>query len=161
MHAYSLRHTQTVESWKQYIDYATESGGWALLMLHRIYADDKTGVDHVIHTKESATRELFEYTNRDDVWVTTLTEATKYYSEWATSTVSTKTVDGVIVLTVTDTENNEVYDEALTVKVTVPESWEFCTVNGEEIEVKIAENGVRFIYVDVVPDSGSVEIAKK
>ena len=161
MHAYSLRHTQTVESWKQYIDYATESGGWALLMLHRIYADDKTGVDHVIHTKESATRELFEYTNRDDVWVTTLTEATKYYSEWATSTVSTKTVDGVIVLTVTDTENNEIYDEALTVKVTVPESWEFCIVNGEEIEVKIAENGVRFIYVDVVPDSGSVEIAKK
>ena len=161
MHAYSLRHTQTVESWKQYIDYATESGGWALLMLHRIYEDDTPGVDHVIHTKLSATRELFEYTDRDDVWVTTFTEATKYYSEWATSTVSTKTVDGVIILTVTDTENNEIYDEALTVKVTVPESWEFCIANGEEIKVQTAENGESFILFDVVPDSGDVQITRK
>jgi hypothetical protein len=161
MHAYSLRHTQTVESWKQYVDFATESGGWALVMLHRIYADDTVGVDHVIHTKESATRELFEYTNRDDVWVTTLTEATKYYSEWATSTVSAEMGDGVIILTVTDTENNEVYDDALTVKVTVPTSWEFCIVNGEEIKVTVADDGVRYIYVDVIPDSGNVEIFKK
>ena len=161
MHAYTLRHTQTVESWKQYIDYATESGGWALLMLHRIYADDRTDVDHVIHTKVSATRELFEYTERDDVWVANLTEATKYYSEWATSTVSTKILDGVIVLTVTDTENNEVYDEALTVKVTVPSAWEACIVNGEEIKVLTAENGISYVLVDVVPDSGDVQIARK
>ena len=48
-----------------------------------------------------------------------------------------------------------------TVKVTVPTSWEFCIVNGEEIKVTVAEDGVRYIYVDVVPDSGDVEIIKK
>ena len=161
LHAYSLRHSQTPESWISYIDAAKETGGWALVMMHRVYSDDTTGKDNVIHLKESQMRYLFSYTDTEDVWVANFTEATKYYFEWSTASVDVSYDDGRIIVNLTDKENNEIYDEALTVKVTVPESWTACLVDGVETKVKIAENGESYVYVNVVPDSGSVEIVSK
>ena len=49
---------------------------------------------------------------------------------------------------------------ALTVKVSVPDSWNTVEYNDELIEVLENEDGTRYVYVDVVPDRGEVEISK-
>ena len=106
-------------------------------------------------------RYLFSYTDRDDVWVANYSEASKYYTEWSTARVDIQNVDGKLILTLTDNENNDVFDEALTVKVTVPSNWTECLVDGVEAEVIKTELGESFVYVSVVPDSGTVEIVSK
>ena len=159
INALTARHTQNVENWKKYIDYATDVGGWAVFCLHKIIAD---GTDDTnIHIFESQADELFRYTDNENVWVATYTEATKYYTEWSTAEVSVECNDGVISVTLTDAENNEVYDEALTVKVTVPTGWTECIVGDKTVEVMVDENGESFVYVNIVPDSGVVTITSK
>ena len=158
LRAYSLKHVQDPTTWTNYIDDAAECGGWALMMMHRIFADDTTWDTSTIHLKEAQMRYIFDHTIESDVWVATFTEASKYYSEWSTAKVSTEYSNGVITVNLTDNENNEIYDEALTVKVSVPNSWDGCTVNGEALELITSDSGERYVYVNIVPDSGAVEI---
>ena len=154
-----MKDINSFESWTQYIDYAIESGGWANFCLHQIFEDGT--VSEAFHLKESQARALFAYTNRDDVWVANYSEACKYYAEWSTAEVSVECNDGVISVTLTDAENNEVYDEALTVRVTVPTGWTECIVGDKTVEVMVDENGESFVYVNIIPDSGVVTIIKK
>ena len=157
IYSYTAKDINSIDSWKQYIDYALESGGWANFCLHQIFPDGT--VSEAFHLKISQAKELFGYTNRDDVWVANYEEAAKYYAEWSTAEVEVKCINGVISVTLTDGENNEVYDEALTVKVTVPTSWETCLVNGSEtVKVYTDDNGVSYVYVNIIPDSGVVTI---
>ena len=158
--SYTAKDVNSFESWTQYIDYATESGGWANFCLHQIFTDDT--VSEAFHLKEYQAKALFSYTNRDDVWVANYEEAAKYYAEWATAEVSVSSSNGVISVTLTDGENNDVYDEALTVKVSVPTSWNECLVNGSEtVSVITDASGNSYVYVNIVPDSGVVTIVAK
>ena len=60
-------------------------------------------------------------------------------------------------VTLTDSEDNTVYDEALTVKVYVPATWEAASMNGEALTVEKDAFG-SFVYANIVPDSGVQEI---
>jgi hypothetical protein len=54
------------------------------------------------------------------------------------------------------------FNEALTVRVTVPTSWNICVVNGStELEVKTDSTGEAYVLVDIVPDSGAVVLTAK
>ena len=101
---------------------------------------------------------LFKHAAEKNVWVANYTEAALYYAEWASADVDVEYTDGKITVTLTDANDNSVYDEALTVKVTVPPSWSVVNVNGETVEVLSDEDG-SFVYLNVVPDSGSVIIS--
>jgi len=157
--SYSIKDYQDPATWRQHIDDATAIGGWSVFCIHRIFTDDT--VSDAFHLKVSQIRDLFAYTDRDNVWVATYEVAAKYYSEWSTAEVKAEMKDGVIIVELTDKENNEIYDEALTVKVTVPSRWKSCMVNGGELEIKTDENGTSFVYLNIVPDSGTVEISGK
>lgn len=144
-----------IENWTAYIDHAIEQGGWACFCIHEIRND---AAGHYILVDDADA--LFGYVKDKNVWVATYTEAMLYYSEWSTAKVSSEYRDGKIYVTLTDGERDDVYDMALTVKVSVPDSWNTVEYNDELIEVLENEDGTRYVYVDVVPDRGEVEISK-
>ncbi len=149
-----VRPTDDTSLWKQFISNAANNNGWATYCIHKISPSATSG--HYI--LESDAEELFEYAVSSNVWIANYTEAALYYNEWASAKVSVSYTDGKINVTLTDSEDNSVYDEALTVKISVPNSWEFALVGSELVDVHVNDDGRAFIYANIVPDSGIVQI---
>ena len=145
-----------VETWYSFIDQALSKGGLAAFCIHAI-VDDVNNFEgeggHAI-SKEQADA-LFAYTAElgDRVWVATLTEAMLYYFEWSTATVTTEYNDGVLSVSLTDGERDDIYNMPLTVKVSVPGIWNNVTDGENVYEVITAANGTRYILVDVAPET--------
>ena len=135
------------------IDAAIELGGWSTFCIHTI-----DGGYHVITSAQADAIFAHADSYGDRLWIAGYGEALMYFSELG-SAKSTVTYDGTkITVTVTDNEDNTVYNVPLTVKVKVPGVWNSVNVNGKVIRVMTDNDGSQFIYVDIVPDSGSVEI---
>ena len=107
---------------------------------------------------EAQAEKLFKYALDNNVWVATNTDAILYFSEWSTSSVSAEYTDGKINVTLTDNERDDVYNMALTVKVSVPDNWQSATDGSAAYEVLKDSNGVSYVLVDIVPDSGVVTL---
>ena len=148
-----VRPTDNKELWKQFIDNAAANDGWATYCIHKITPEASSG--HYI--LESDAEELFAHAASKNVWIANYTEAALYYTEWASAEVSTTYADGKIRVTLTDSEDNTVYNEALTVKVYVPATWDSAVMNGETLTVHTDADG-SFVYANIVPDSGIAEI---
>ena len=157
--ALSVKDTNDTSYWKKHIDNAMSVGGWAVFCIHNIVPEGTEMTAHHIFIDQA--NELFSYSHSKDVWIANYTEATKYYTEWSTASVSTSFDGENITVILTDLENDELFDEALTVKVTVPSSWNACTAAGEDLRVMVDENGESYVYVDIVPDRGAVIISEK
>ena len=145
-----------IDNWTAFIDHAVDKGGLATFCIHNIFATVADHTDHKI--TEADAEELFVYAIEKNVWVAEFTDAVMYYSEWSTANVSSEYSDGKVKVTLTDGEDDEIYNMALTVKVNVPATWNSANCNGEFLEVYINEDGSRYVYVNIVPDSGVVEI---
>lgn len=144
-------------SWKSHIDSAISKGGWASFCIHAMTEktdDDSQGAHNITWTQAE---ELFKYASDkgDELWIATQTDATMYYHQWSTSTVSTSydSATGKISVTLTDEENDELYTMPLTVKVMVPGIWSGASLGGEELVVREDASGARYVYVDVAPES--------
>ena len=146
-----------ISYWKRYIDAALDEGGWACFCIHNISPQPMNG--HYI--LESQAEQLFAYTQSlgRDIWVANFTEAMLYYCEWSTAEVTSTYENDKITVVLTDEESkNEIYNVPLTVKITVPESWTSAKAGEQTLSVSVDADGNRFVYVDIVPDSGAVEI---
>ena len=141
------------DMWKQFIDNAAANDGWATFCIHKITPTASSG--HYI--LQSDAEDLFAHAASKNVWIANYTEAALYYAEWASAKVSASYEDGKISVTLTDDEDNTVYNEELTVKVYVPATWSAAEINGETLTVHTDETG-SYVYADVLPDSGTVEI---
>ena len=141
--------------WTQFIDNAADNNGWATFCIHKITPSASSG--HYI--LESDAEALFAHAASKNVWIANFTEAGLYYAEWASAEVTTSYEDGKISVTLTDAEDNTVYDEELTVKVYVPATWTTATMNGETLTVHTDESG-SFVYANIVPDSGTQQITE-
>ena len=149
-----------IENWTAYIDHALAKNGWAPFCIHLI-RESEVNTHHIL---QSQADQLFAYTAElgDRVWVATYTDASLYFCEWASAEVSCEYADGAVTVTLTDEENNEVFDMPLTVKVSVPRSFRSGAVaNGKFLTVHKNEDGTQYVLVDVVPDSGAVTIRAK
>ena len=142
-----------VENWTAFIDHALAKGGWACYCIHNILASPS---GHYIYQDDAEA--LFAYTADKNIWVATFTEALMYYAQWSTATVNAEYRDGSIFVSVTDKENDDVFDQPMTVKVSVPASWTEVYCDGESLEIHSDSNGGSYVYVTVVPDSGEVEV---
>ena len=91
------------------------------------------------------------------MWVANYTEATLYFTEWASAEVTASYEDGKIKVDLTDDEDNSLYDEELTVKVYVPATWGSATMNGVALTLHTDASGT-FVYANIVPDIGTQEI---
>ena len=149
-----VRPTDDTSLWTKFIDNAADNDGWATFCIHKISESPTSG--HYILEKDAEA--LFAHAASKNVWVANYTEAFLYYTEWASAKVSSVYEDGSIRVTLTDDEDNAAYNEALTVKVSVPASWASAEANGEALEVYTAENGTNYVLVNIVPDSGTVTL---
>ena len=104
---------------------------------------------------------LFKYALERNVWIATNTEATLYFSEWATAELETEFENGEIRVTLTDGERDDIYNVALTVKVSVPDSWSVVACGGDTYEVIKSEDGTSYVLIDIVPDSGTVTLTQQ
>ena len=152
-----------VSAWTQYVDYAIQYGSWASLGFHSVVADNVQGSGYSVY--DSQVLALMDYVQplveSGDLWLPGFDEAAKYYFEWSSAELkATAYGNSRIDVTLTDGEEDERFDEALTVKVTVPSTWTSCRADFgsafETLEVKTADDGSKFIYVNIVPGSGTV-----
>ena len=151
-----------LDSWKKHINNAIDLGGLACFCIHNI-SDTQQGFHHINKNQAEA---LFSYADSlaGELAIMNFTEAMKYYHEWSQATVTaTAYKEEYIMLSVTDTLEDTVYDEALTVKVYIPDDFgnEATLISGStETKLTINTDGdVRYILVDIVPDSEPKKIA--
>lgn len=146
-----------ISNWTDYIDAALDINGWACFCIH-IMLENESANGHNI--TEAQAEMLFKYALERNIWIATNTEATLYFSEWATAELETEFENGEIRVTLTDGERDDVYNVALTVKVSVPDSWSVAVCSGEAYEVIKAEDGTSYVLIDIVPDSGTVTLTQ-
>jgi hypothetical protein len=153
------------DSWKNHIDNAiAANGGWASFCIHAMVediAEEGQGAHKITWDQAEA---LFKYASDkgDALWIATQTDATMYYHQWSTSvlTHSYDVLSGKISVSITDEENDELYNMPLTVKVSVPGTWESAMVGDVELEIRENADGSHFVYVDVAPETTVTIIGK-
>lgn len=150
---------------KKHIDDA--ANGWYIPITHRVGDVENTDLSYKMADK------MFAYiaSLRDEgkVWVTTYSEAVKYVRERQNSTVSAYSVDDSIFVKITmaDTTDDglpldsDVFNTPLTVKIEVPANYGtvYYTNVGEEYTAEaFSEGSKNYIYANIVPNSGAVEL---
>ena len=146
-----------IENWTAYIDHAIAQGGWACFCIHEIRPVAPSSGHYILKTDAD---KLFGYTRDKNVWVATYSEAMTYYCQWSTAEVSSEYRDGKVLVTLTDKEDDELFNMAMTVKVSVPPTWSTASHNGTALTVYENEDGTHYVLVDLVPDQGTAEITK-
>ena len=147
----------TVDEWVSHIDAAVEKGVWVSYCIHNILtAEEYAELGHNSILTEHAER-LFSHAASygDDLWIANYTDATLYYHEWSSATVTSSydAASNSISVSLTDNERDDIYNMPLTIKVAVPGTWSTVTVGTETIEVQYTSSGSAFVYVDVAPET--------
>lgn len=167
LNSYICLASQTHEDWYEYVDNAVNYGGWGIFLFHAM-VDEET--DYQYSLAKSKVKKLFSYlskkVNNDGLWVATFTEAALYIKEVESATASVKvTGSGIEVRVTDDLDDDELYDQPLTVKVQVLDSWTQVKIKyNKKTEVKDVltdTDGTKYVLVDVAPDNGAAIINKK
>ena len=155
------------------INEACTNGGWVVTMNHMIVRTN-TGLKEGDMTIDM---EMFEHVVRDYIapkmesgvlWNGFFSEVSQYVSEYNASTMICRTFeDGVILIDLTDTLDDELYDYALTIDIPVDETWgsaslSYTNRNGEAVTVFLsistAADGSKYVRVQLVPDCGTATL---
>ncbi|MBP2675374.1 MAG: cell surface receptor domain protein, partial [Deltaproteobacteria bacterium] len=106
--------------------------------------------------------DFLDYLQTKDVYVGTFGALVKYARERVNATLSVVSSTATqIVLRLTDTLDNNLYDQPLTLRIETPSDWGSATVQqgGSSIQTATAlESGTRVIYYDTVPDQGNITL---
>ena len=129
---------------------------WYSAHYHGLYTDaEKDDVRNVLaHIKS----------NEADVWVGTFTEVAKYAQEYATAKLSNiQTTANRVTFEIKDEMNDDWFDEPLTVKIRLPDSWDESFVTATQAGVataasSIEHEGTHYALIDAVPDKGTVVV---
>lgn len=167
LNSYSTVITGTAEEWMQYVDDAATYGGWGIFLMHQIVNQE---TDYEFNVSKDKAVKLFRHigkrVNDGDIWCATFTEATLYLKEietaWAYVETSGK---GIAVSVYDDLEDNATFDQPVTVKVQVLDSWgDYATVkyDGEKLTVPVNKDsdGTKYVLVNIAPDKGTALINK-
>ena len=146
-----------VGAWTNYVDLAIKNGGWASIGFHSIVPDNTNASGYSVY--DSQVIALMDYVqplvDSGELWLGSFAEVTKYYFEWSSAELSTKVVNNTVEIRLTDGEEDERFDVALTVKVTIPYLWESALLSTggvtTELEIHTDTDGTHFVYANVVP----------
>ena len=147
----------TVDEWVSHIDAAVEKGVWVSYCIHNILSPEAATGNHIL--EEHAERLFAQAASYgDDLWIANYTDATLYYHEWSSASVTSSydAASNSISVSLTDNERDDIYNMPLTIKVAVPGTWSTATVGSETIEVQFTASGSAFVYVDVAPETTAV-----
>ena len=154
-----------------------DRGSWTVECLHEIEGP-------TISVTYAATISKFEHLKKAGFWCGSWHQITLYGKEYQTSSVNvTESTDSQIKLTLTDEMDDFIFNQALTIKVDIPDSWTSVTatqagnaiplVTNEEYkddmtvvtctiinELVDAENGIynKYLCIDAIPDGGEIVI---
>ena len=155
--AYKLNHP-ALGSYEKGINQILNAGGWTVECLHCIEPDHtKT---NQIWSSYASTNSKHQYLEQTGIWVGSWTEVTQYLREAANATLTTVSrTDAQIVLTLTDTLDDYMFNFPLTLKVDINDDWALtgikATQNGKEVYSFVKDG---FAFVDAVPDAGEIVI---
>ena len=158
-----------ISAWEQYVDYAIEYGQWASIGFHSVVADSDTAEGYEVY--DSQVIALMDYVqpmvDSGDLWLGHFSDVAKYYFEWSSAELDAKYYnDGeeYIEVMLNDKETDERFDEALTVKVSVPKNWKTAnlTTNGEitELTIHTDTDGSHFVYANIIPSENISKITQ-
>ena len=150
---YMIIHT-ALGSYEKGINEILSVGGMTVECLHEI------GNGGTIWSTYTSTNSKFQYLKQTGVWVASYTELIQYMKEQLNATLTTvERTDSKIVLSLTDTLDDYMFNFPLTIEVDIDDSWLdlgiAATQAGEDIEFFI-KNGK--VYVNAVPDAGEIVI---
>ena len=163
--SFMVKGGQNVNEWIGYVDEAIEKNGIIVYLFHNIENSDSGNT--VSKTKAST---LFKYISEKKaegkVWVADFEQASLYAEEYRKASVTAVQNDTCITLTVTDEwEDNTLYNQELTVKLEITDdTWNTvrCLYADGTSRIAIVNRDAdgAYVYVNAVPDSGSVIIYK-
>ncbi len=142
----------------RHIDNIIANKQWLILLTHGI----GTGANAM---QDTAFTKHFEYVaaKRNDLWIATLGDVTKYFREKQNAFVLTlDSTSNRIAISVTHNLDATIFNYPLTLKTKVPDNWRNITVTqGATVKAvtPVIENAVSYIYYDAVPNGGSIVLA--
>ena len=154
--SHTVKDTDTAESWMALVNTAAEQNGLLVFLYHKIEESPSSSLT----AKKGETDEFFsalgEEVESGRIWNTHLEDAMRYSAELSASTLDVRHYGDRITLELTDTLDNEIYDQALTVRVPVREGYtKVITDNGQTLEVTDG-----YVLINVVPDSGIITLTE-
>ncbi len=158
----------TIGSYEKGVEKLYSVGGFTVECLHSLGSGS-------IYSSYASTISKLEHITRFGMWAPSYNDLVKYLKEAQKASVETlERTDSSITISVTDGLDDFMFDQALTIKVDIPDSWTTVTATqgGKNIPfVALSEykhtkhmNNISctiedgFLYVDVVPDAGDVVI---
>lgn len=153
--------TQRVSDFTGRADAAASSNGWVVFLIHAI--DNESGYSPTSSSEINSTLEYFSQ-NEDQFWVSTFGNVARYIRE--RNNVSVTQIleqDSVITLSVTDTLDNTIYNQPVTIRRVLPPDWASARIsqNGKILDSQITNfDDTDYIMFDVVPDSGDIRMIK-
>ncbi len=173
---YKLLHIE-LGSYEKYINGMLDRGSWTVECLHEINGP-------TISVTYASTISKFEHLKKAGFWCGSYHQITQYGKETQSSNIEVlESTDSQIRLNLTDEMDDFLFNQALTIKVDIPDNWTSVTATqaGKEIplvsneeykddmtkvtctivtELTDAENGVynTYLCIDAVPDCGEIVI---
>ncbi len=144
---------------KSWVDTSlAHSNIWLVLVIHGI---DDVGWEPISHEN---LQEYFSYIkNREDnIWIATFGDVARYVRERMHAQVNSGIKNNKIAIHLTQTLDNQLYNEPLTLKTYIPSEWKKVKlkINKKKREVKIRQDEYgKFILYEAVPDEGTIEVS--
>lgn len=158
----------TVDNILGYLDKCIKEGGWFIGAAHGIVPGEN--LDITVEDLGQIMSVMQRRQNSGELWVATMTEATKYIRERQNSKVTAySTFDGIYVdVTMDDMTADglplpeDVFNLDLTVKLQLPDSWGrvvYSQAGGpEKTAFAFEENGLKYVYIDLKPNGGAAYV---
>jgi peptidoglycan/xylan/chitin deacetylase (PgdA/CDA1 family) len=140
---------------------AVKSKGWCVFLLHGV--DNDGGWSPVTSdVLRSTLQQLSE--NPNDYWVDSFGNVVKYIKERNAASVKELSLqDSTLTVQVTDTLDNEIFNQQISIRRALPQNWPAATAaqNDQPVNSAIIEtDGVRYVQFDAIPDNGDVILSK-
>ena len=146
----------TLDQMKTYTAMAEQQGEWMVTLFHCLDGRcDWTESEFIVY---------LDYLKGRNVWVAPEGSVVKYIKERAAAILSEVSNTGSeIVVSLTDTFDNAIYDEPLTIRSVVPAAWGSSVrvqQGGNTVTVPtVVEGSVTVAYYSVVPDAGLITLS--
>ena len=138
-----------------YADLAETQRKWGVVFFHCMDSD------HRSYTESMFTAYL-DYLKTKNLWVGDFGTIVKYIKEKSSATLAVlSSSSDQIVLTLTDTMDDAIYNQPLTIRSEVPSDWITASIQqGSSITTvnSTVEGASRVIYYDAIPDRGPISL---
>jgi hypothetical protein len=150
------------EDWRAVSERTLEEGGWLVAGFHGV--DDGTVADEALGWEALPLRRfrgVLDYLMRQDYWIAPFGRVVRYIRERDSARVEIlQEWPWRIVLDVEDDLDDEVYDQALTFAMVLPEGWQAVEVRQGDMIMKSEEAPDGSLLFDSFPSSDPVVLTR-